>query len=123
MMRILYSFCMLLLTCFCVRAIQGQSVANAAKTSANISIDPHKGTGSMIPLWAWFGYDEPNYTYMKEGKKTGSLQQPSPARVKQLEKAGQLQQTRRFNATVKNNLLQFSMQLPRQGIAFYKINW
>ncbi|MCF0040231.1 GH39 family glycosyl hydrolase [Dyadobacter fanqingshengii] len=21
------------------------------------------------PIWAWFGYDEPNYTYMKDGKK------------------------------------------------------
>lgn len=23
----------------------------------------------MKPIWAWFGYDEPNYTYMKNGKK------------------------------------------------------
>ncbi len=23
----------------------------------------------MTPVWAWFGYDEPNYTYMKDGKK------------------------------------------------------
>ncbi len=23
----------------------------------------------MEPIWAWFGYDEPNYTYMKDGKK------------------------------------------------------
>ena len=23
----------------------------------------------MTPMWAWFGYDEPNYTYMKDGKK------------------------------------------------------
>ena len=23
----------------------------------------------MKPVWAWFGYDEPNYTYMKDGKK------------------------------------------------------
>ncbi len=23
----------------------------------------------MPPIWAWFGYDEPNYTYMKDGKK------------------------------------------------------
>jgi xylan 1,4-beta-xylosidase len=26
-------------------------------------------TGKMNPAWAWFGYDEPNYTYMKDGKK------------------------------------------------------
>ncbi len=25
--------------------------------------------GPMNPVWAWFGYDEPNYTYMKDGKK------------------------------------------------------
>lgn len=25
--------------------------------------------GPMKPIWAWFGYDEPNYTYMKDGKK------------------------------------------------------
>ena len=23
----------------------------------------------MKPVWAWFGYDEPDYTYIKEGKK------------------------------------------------------
>lgn len=23
----------------------------------------------LQPIWAWFGYDEPNYTYMKDGKK------------------------------------------------------
>jgi len=23
----------------------------------------------MSPVWAWFGYDEPNYTYMKDGQK------------------------------------------------------
>jgi xylan 1,4-beta-xylosidase len=25
--------------------------------------------GPMTPVWAWFGYDEPNYTYMKDGRK------------------------------------------------------
>ena len=23
----------------------------------------------MTPIWAWFGYDEPNYTYMPDGRK------------------------------------------------------
>ena len=23
----------------------------------------------MNPVWAFFGYDEPNYTYMKDGRK------------------------------------------------------
>ncbi|WP_315822434.1 GH39 family glycosyl hydrolase [Paraflavitalea speifideaquila] len=34
-----------------------------------IRADLSKTTGDMRPVWAWFGYDEPNYTYMKDGKK------------------------------------------------------
>jgi len=34
-----------------------------------INVDLKKETGDMKPVWAWFGYDEPNYTYMKDGKK------------------------------------------------------
>ncbi len=36
---------------------------------AVINVDFKNETGSMNPVWAWFGYDEPNYTYMKDGKK------------------------------------------------------
>jgi len=36
---------------------------------AIINIDLSKDKGPMKPIWAWFGYDEPNYTYMKDGKK------------------------------------------------------
>ena len=41
--------------------------ANAQQ--ATIAVDLKKETGDMKPVWAWFGYDEPNYTYMKDGKK------------------------------------------------------
>jgi xylan 1,4-beta-xylosidase len=34
-----------------------------------IKIDLNKEVGNMNPIYAWFGYDEPNYTYMKDGKK------------------------------------------------------
>lgn len=34
-----------------------------------INIDFKKEIGEMKPIWAWFGYDEPNFTYMKDGKK------------------------------------------------------
>jgi xylan 1,4-beta-xylosidase len=34
-----------------------------------ISVDLNEDTGKMGPVWAWFGYDEPNYTYMEDGKK------------------------------------------------------
>lgn len=46
--------------------------ANAQKkvqAPALISVDMNKEIGAMTPIWAWFGYDEPNYTYMKDGKK------------------------------------------------------
>ncbi|TLV03858.1 GH39 family glycosyl hydrolase [Dyadobacter luticola] len=34
-----------------------------------IEVDLAKSKGPLKPIWAWFGYDEPNYTYMKDGKK------------------------------------------------------
>lgn len=37
--------------------------------SPTIHVDLDKEVGEMKPIWAWFGYDEPNYTYMKDGKK------------------------------------------------------
>ncbi len=36
---------------------------------ATISVDFNQTIEPMKPIWAWFGYDEPNYTYMKDGKK------------------------------------------------------
>jgi xylan 1,4-beta-xylosidase len=41
----------------------------AFSQQAKINVDLKKETGDMAPVWAWFGYDEPNYTYMKDGKK------------------------------------------------------
>jgi xylan 1,4-beta-xylosidase len=43
--------------------------ANAQTGVTSITVDAKKKMGVMQPLWAWFGYDEPNYTYMKDGKK------------------------------------------------------
>ena len=34
-----------------------------------IKVDAAKAIGPMKPIWAWFGYDEPNYTYMKDGQR------------------------------------------------------
>ncbi|MBN2272947.1 MAG: beta-xylosidase [Bacteroidales bacterium] len=34
-----------------------------------IQINLEEEIGPMNPSWAWFGYDEPNYTYMKDGRK------------------------------------------------------
>jgi xylan 1,4-beta-xylosidase len=41
----------------------------APAQTATIHVNLEKETGEMKPVWAWFGYDEPNYTYMKDGKK------------------------------------------------------
>ena len=37
--------------------------------AVTIRIDANGRIGPMRHMWAWFGYDEPNYTYMKDGKK------------------------------------------------------
>lgn len=37
--------------------------------TATLQVNLSKTSGNMNPAWAWFGYDEPNYTYMKDGKK------------------------------------------------------
>src|SRR5688572_3876076 len=43
----------------------------AAQQQSRIQIRVASGAerGPMTPMWAWFGYDEPNYTYMPNGKK------------------------------------------------------
>tara|TARA_R110002050_G_C8963169_1_gene514811 strand:+ start:18082 stop:19782 length:1701 start_codon:yes stop_codon:yes gene_type:complete len=42
---------------------------SAQTNPIEIEIDVNEELGSMKPIWAWWGYDEPNYTYMKDGKK------------------------------------------------------
>ena len=43
--------------------------AQVKSDTALITVDASVNLGAMQPAWAWFGYDEPNYTYMKDGKK------------------------------------------------------
>jgi xylan 1,4-beta-xylosidase len=42
--------------------------AGAAQTVA-IEVDASTSLGRLKPVWSFFGYDEPNYTYMKDGTK------------------------------------------------------
>ena len=37
--------------------------------STSIVVDVAQTIGEMRPVWSFFGYDEPNYTYMKDGQK------------------------------------------------------
>lgn len=43
--------------------------AQESSKNALIKVDLKNEIAPMKPIWAWFGYDEPNYTYMKDGKK------------------------------------------------------
>ncbi|UYQ95715.1 beta-xylosidase [Chitinophaga horti] len=43
--------------------------ALAQQDTVAIQVDLSTTKGPMRPIWAMFGYDEPNYTYMKDGKK------------------------------------------------------
>ena len=53
----------------CSLAYGNTSHVLAQPQPVDIRVDLTKTTGQMKPIWAWFGYDEPNYTYMKDGKK------------------------------------------------------
>jgi xylan 1,4-beta-xylosidase len=58
----------------CAGAALGQSVS--------IQVDAGREREPMKPVWAFFGYDEPNYTYMKDGTKLlTELQALSPVPV------------------------------------------
>ena len=40
-----------------------------AQETVTIRVDASARMGALTPIWAYFGYDEPNYTYMKDGRK------------------------------------------------------
>ena len=47
-----------------------------------IRVDTAARKGLMYPFWAWYGHDEPNYTYTANGRKLlSSLQDLSPVPV------------------------------------------
>jgi xylan 1,4-beta-xylosidase len=60
----------------CCIPLLAVSLLHQSATAQTITAEPAKITvnlqteiAPMKPIWAWFGYDEPNYTYMKDGKK------------------------------------------------------
>ena len=66
--------------------ILGLSAIGVAVTAQNhpvmIRVDTTVTKGAMYPFWAWFGHDEPNYTYTANGMKLLSeLQELSPVPV------------------------------------------
>ena len=56
--------------------------AAAESFPVTIRVNAAKPQGDLKPIWRFFGADEPNYAYMKHGKKlVGELGEMSPKRV------------------------------------------
>ncbi|MGB9465008.1 MAG: hypothetical protein WBR10_07840 [Candidatus Acidiferrum sp.] len=56
--------------------------AQQAAPNVNIQVHADKPDGQLPPIWNYFGYDEPNYTYAPNGKKLlGELAALSPVPV------------------------------------------
>jgi xylan 1,4-beta-xylosidase len=56
------------------------AVLAPAQTPVTIRVDAGQRLGRLEPIYAYFGYDEPNYTYAKYGRKlVGELAGLSPA--------------------------------------------
>jgi xylan 1,4-beta-xylosidase len=45
------------------------AVSGLAQNAATIRVDAAAPAGPLKPIWGFFGHDEPNYTYMKDGRK------------------------------------------------------
>lgn len=65
-----------------ILAILASAFCTLAQDNATIRVNASASLGPKKPVWAFFGYDEPNYTYMKDGKKLlTELQEMSPVPV------------------------------------------
>jgi xylan 1,4-beta-xylosidase len=70
-------------SCLAALAIAVAATAVAAESfPVAIHIDAAKTKGELKPIWRFFGADEPNYAYMKNGKKLiGELGELAPQRL------------------------------------------
>src|SRR5215831_4764069 len=56
--------------------------SQAAPQPVDIDVHADQADGQLSPIWAYFGYDEPNYSYAPNGKKLlAELSALSPAPV------------------------------------------
>ena len=77
MFRLITAAAVALMVC----VTHGQQVSTQ-DNRVSIQVDTRAVIGPLSPMWAWFGYDEPNYTYMKDGTKLLSeLAELSPVPV------------------------------------------
>ena len=45
------------------------AIGDMPAQTVSIRVDAARKLGPLRPVWSFFGYDEPNYTYMKDGRK------------------------------------------------------
>lgn len=57
------------LTLVIIFIFQVPSYSQTTQDPVQINVDLNNTIAPMDPVWAWIGHDEPNYTYMKDGKK------------------------------------------------------
>src|SRR5579859_6144065 len=63
-------------------ALASASTIGTQNTPVAIRVDAPATRGDLAPIWAWFGNDEPNYVYMRDGQALlGELADLSPAPV------------------------------------------
>jgi len=75
-------YAMLCAVCCASFCLGAQEVQKTDAEQVLIHVDAAKAEGVMRPVWSFFGYDEPNYTYAENGQKLlGELHQLSPAPV------------------------------------------
>src|SRR4051812_45416773 len=72
----------LIAACLGLTAVLLAQAQVAPHDPATIEVDTTARIGPMHPFWAWFGHDEPNYTYTANGTKLlSALQELSPVPV------------------------------------------
>jgi xylan 1,4-beta-xylosidase len=70
--------------CWSSAALAFLALCGAQQSVSNVNIQVHadQAVGPLPPIWNYFGYDEPNYTYAANGKKLlGELAALSPVPV------------------------------------------
>jgi xylan 1,4-beta-xylosidase len=60
---------MRLIACGLVFLIALAPLPRQAQEAVTIRVNANARLGPLKPIWAYVGYDEPNYTYMKYGPK------------------------------------------------------
>jgi xylan 1,4-beta-xylosidase len=85
MQKIMLSLSLMILFAGVACAVDSAAGVSASATNAfpvSIRVDATRTAGGLKPIWRFFGADEPNYAYMKNGRKLiGELGELAPKQV------------------------------------------